>query len=77
MSNDPIGSNGFRVKEEGLGRRGREKRADGQREGQDGKELEGAVMRTEDPRKAKEEEEREDIGGKQPPKRGYRSRKEQ
>ncbi|KAJ1124815.1 hypothetical protein NDU88_003264 [Pleurodeles waltl] len=65
MSNDLTWSNGFRVKEEKLGRRGREKQADRQRDGQGGKELKDAIMRTEDPRKAKEEEEKEDIGGKQ------------
>ncbi|KAJ1116626.1 hypothetical protein NDU88_004832 [Pleurodeles waltl] len=57
MSNDPTWSDGFRVKEEGLGHGGREKQADGQRERQGVKELEDAITRTEDPRKAKDEEE--------------------
>ncbi|KAJ1098849.1 hypothetical protein NDU88_003956 [Pleurodeles waltl] len=65
MSIDSTWSNGFWVKEEGLGHEKRENQADRQREEEGGKELEDAITRT-DPRKVKDKEERECIGGKQP-----------
>ncbi|KAJ1118457.1 hypothetical protein NDU88_006648 [Pleurodeles waltl] len=67
LSYDPIWSDGFREQEEGLGRSKSEKQADRQkgRQGEE-KELGDTTTRAEDLRTMKEEEEREDIGGKQP-----------
>ncbi|KAJ1211048.1 hypothetical protein NDU88_006410 [Pleurodeles waltl] len=65
MRGDAAWNDGFWVKEEGLGRRGEESRADSQRERQGGKEQEDAIEQATGCKKGKEEKGRENIRGKQ------------